>query len=461
MRSVLKFFKESKYRIFLLIYTLVLAILLVVFFVNFSKFLERYEELKPEKVITEFIDGKSSDYWDGLIEERYEQKVTVFENVDTVIDKLKLKDVDTSKLTFHKRIKDYTDEKPAYTVYYSNKELASVSLRAEEKYSFGLVKWAVDDVELTLNDGGVNSVAVGVTVPPEAIVKVNGVQLDEKYITEKKVVYDDVNEFEKEKEGVPYRVKYKVDKLFDLPEVKAFNADGSEAELSIKSYEYSLIHPNTDKKKVSVTVPTGYSVTLNGVKVDSKYMVKADIPHSLMVDVKGYNGEIPTLCEYVIEGLYVDPEIKVFDKEGKEVPLKTQDKNAFGYDIQADENAKNTHQGVVDSFIRAYFKYTADGSRNINANYNNLLSKALWGSSAYTVIQGSYNGVIWNDTHNITYNKLEYKNFVMHGNDCFSCEVEYDADFTLYIYNTHYAGTFKLVFVRDGNTFKLSKFLSE
>ncbi len=459
MKKVVDYYKNSKYRIFLLIYVLILAVLLAVIFSLLWTYLSKYEEYNPEKTVKEYIEKTPPEYWNGLLQDRYTDKTTVFENTDEIIEKLELNNIDAENLTYYKSIKEYTDDTPVYNIYYKNKAFAVVDLKVKRDVFLGLSEWEVDNTCLSINDEEINSVSVGITVPPETFVKVNGVQLDSSYITNGRVEYGNISEFEKGVDGVPYRVKYTVKGLFDMPEITAFDKNNKSLPVDIAEYEFYVGSESTLTNNVEVTLPTGYSLYLNNVKVSDEYISNKNSGYSLLDDVDGFDGVLPTMCTYTIKGLYLKPKIKVQDTNGNEVSLKEKAEETYIYDLQCDDDAKAEHEALVLDFAKSYIKYTANGETNIEENFANLRSYVLSGSSADTLIKNSYNGVIWNNTYTVKYNSLNASNFIVYDDSCFSCDLVYDTDFRLYNYTKHYEGSFKLVFVKTNGSFKLSKMI--
>lgn len=457
MKRIVQFFKNSRYRVFLLIYSLAFILVISTALTLLWTYLSKYEQYNPKVTIESFISETTPEYWSELVYNRYFGKITAFENTNEVIDKLELSEVRAEDLTYYKSVKEYTDESPSYNVYYKNKEFAVVKLKPVEEVFLGLCEWKVDSVDLSIKDDQANSVSVGITVPPETVVKVNGVSLTDSYITTNRVEYNNISEFEQGVEGVPYRVKYTVSGLFDMPEIKAFDKDNNELPVDIAQYDFFVGSESALRQSVDITAPKDYSVYLNNVKVSDKYITNQNSGYELLGDVKGYSGNIPVMYSYSVKNLYLEPQIKVLDTEGKEVALKEKKDGTYVYDLQCDPEAEKKHEPLVIDFVKSYFNYTGNGWKNIAENHANLLYYVLPGSAADTYIRGSYWGVYYNDVYNIKHNLLDASNFIVYDDSTFSCDLVYNTDFNLYSYNKHYEGSFKLVFVKQGEEFKLSK----
>jgi len=445
----------------ILVYVIILCVAGVKFLSFLWDYLSQYEQLKPENTVVDFINNSTSEYWTEKLKERYSQKTTEFENVESIISKLGLGNVTPDKLTYYKNVKEYSEESPAYIICYDRKSFALLKLRVDEEYGTGLKSWCVDSVELSLLDDEANCVEITVTVPHDAVVKINDVNVPKDYVVEEKIKYPGITIFEADNDAIPYRVKYKISGLFDLPKVSVFDSKGKELSQNVKGYDYSCVESINFANKAVLSVPKGYTVEINGVKAGNEYISAENLGYDILDEVKGYNGQIPNICRYVIEGLYFKPEISVFDEKGKIVPVKEINDEDHIYDFSVDGTLKETQSAYVCDFVKAYFKYVGEGgSDNLKANFEDVLGYTLYGSTADKVIRGSYIGVEWNSFFYVSFNKLEAGDFRSHGEDCFSCEVEYDADFDRWDRNEHYKGVFKLVFVKYGEKFLLSKMVN-
>ncbi len=457
MRRIIDFFKNSKYRVFLLIYSLVFVLVITVALSVLWTYLSKYEQYNSKITIESFISESTPEYWSNLLYDRYFGKTTAFEDVNEVIDKLGFSEIKKEDLSYYKSLVEYTEESPTYNVYYKNREFAVVKLKADKEVFLGLCEWKVDDVSLSIKDEEANSVSVGITVPPETVVKVNNISLTSAFLTSSRVEYNNISEFEQGVEGVPYRVKYTVTGLFDMPSIKAFDKDNNELPVDVAQYEFFVGSESALSNSVEIVAPVGYSVYLNEVKVNDTYITNNDTGYELLSDVKGFSGTKPAMLTYKIDSLYLEPKVKVLDTNGKEVVLKESKDGKHTFDLQCDENAKTEHEKLVIDFVKAYFKYTGDGRQNIAQNHADLLTYVLSGSTADSYIRGSYWGVYYNNTYRITHNLLDASNFIVYNDSAFSCDLKYNTDFKLYNYNKHYEGSFKLVFIKQGDLFKLSK----
>lgn len=456
--KVFNYIKASRYRIFLVIYTASLLVLMTVGIIVFNGFASKYDEHMPENTVNAFMRERDGSYWYKLVYNRYSSKTTSFESANDVIRKLGYEGIDTGKLTYHKRVSDYEKSAPAYTVYYEGKEFATVKLRSNKKVMLGLNEWQVDTVTLSMNDSEANSVSVSVTCPPETKISVNGIELGKQYIKESRVDYPNVSEFEKGLDGIPYRVKYIIDGLFDIPTVKAADENGKELALDIDNYDFSVGRTSDVGKNIKVNIPAMYKLTVNGKNVGAEYITDDSASYALLDGVTGYKGSKPAVYTYDIGSLMLEPEIKVQDENGKDVACYRKENGVYHYGLQSSDEVKAKREDRVIDFTKCYLYYISQGAYNTQANFASLNAYLLQGSSAATIMKQGINGISWNSRYSVEYNKLEVDNFVEYGDGCFSCTVTYDTDFVHGNINKKEAAKLMLVFVKSGNQYLVSKF---
>lgn len=455
MGKIRAFFKKSRFRSFLVIYSLVLLVLVGVSLFVFSLYLKVYEANLPQKVLDKFFEEADERYWHSLLLERFDSKVGEFEDKENVIEKLGLSEVDSEDLSCHKNIKEYTEETPVYTLRYKGREFAELRLKSEESDSFGVKKWKVDTVKLSFDDSLANDVKVTVTAPPEWSVTLNGKTLGKDRVTESRVDYPNISEFEQGMEGIPYRIRYTVDGLFDVPEIKVFGEDGAEELVDIDGYDYYAGSESALTKSISAVICDKYTLLVNGVPADKKYVVETGLPYTFLDGMDSYGVEYPNMVKYKISGFFFDPEVKAVDASGRELELVDDGSESPYFELELDENREREYASLAEEFVRAYIKYTADGRDNLQENHERVLSYTAYGSEADTVIRQSYYGVYWNNAYKVTYNELELYDFISYGDRAFSCKAKYDTVFSYYGIRSPKVGVFRMLFVNTGGAFKV------
>lgn len=166
-------------------------------------FLKAYEQSRPQTALDEFVQQLTAEKSDG-------QAWKVIEGIDHKIQSEEvceafIKSQLDGKVTYTKNISACTEEKWVYVLRNGSKVVGNVTLVPQEKdrYGFSIWKVADDSVDFSALVGE----RLSVTVPSQFKVSVNGVLLDESYITKNQIQYPELKEFYDQYE-LPYLVTY-------------------------------------------------------------------------------------------------------------------------------------------------------------------------------------------------------------------------------------------------------------
>ncbi len=125
-----------------------------------------------------------------------------------------------------KKTKECTETRMVYVLRAGSKVVGEFVIEANEPDQYGFTTWEVAGEEFDL------SYLIGqsqsVTVPDSCIVTVNGTALDESYIVEDNIPYEDIEEYYDDYD-LPCQVTYEAGPLLGEFEMAVTNADGSAA----------------------------------------------------------------------------------------------------------------------------------------------------------------------------------------------------------------------------------------
>ena len=181
-----------------------------------------------------------------------------------------------------------------------------------------------------------------------------------------------------------------------------------------------------DSKTISVDVPSGSSVTVNGMLLDSSYIESTSVPEILADSLK-FLSDPPQFDKYVISGLMSDPQISVTDPSGEALKL-TSSGDSYTASPSADASFIASVQDRVTDTIDNYATYFIHMSFGL-ANY------IVYGSDLYSYIFGSdevdpidtnlYN---WEQIDHYEFAEKSADNYVKYTDDCFTVDVRYALD---------------------------------
>lgn len=148
-------------------------------------------------------------------------------------------------------------------------------------------------------------------------------------------------------------------------------------------YEFDrLTVPFAPSERVSVTVPEGFSVYINGVPADSGYIAEDYIAVSALKDIES-EIRLPHYEKYEISGLIAPvQEVKVVSPDGKEIPV-AMDGNAYFAEFSGDSALQEQIYPIIEDFAVKYSEYlTNDGS------FRTVAQHIVSPSSLYTNLRG-------------------------------------------------------------------------
>lgn len=171
-------------------------------------------------------------------------------------------------------------------------------------------------------------------------------------------------------------------------------------------------------KTVSVTVPKGSVVTLNGIELSDSYISENDVEFTPCTNVSDYV-EKPVNTVYQIENLISDPVI-VVNRNGQELELSVE-----GHDITAlypgDEALYAELEQHIKDFGRSYGRYL------INRGSLSNLQSYMVGIARESVADIP---AVWAFLYGMTYSydfqNEKVSNFIKYSEDCFSCDISFD-----------------------------------
>lgn len=157
--------------------------------------------------------------------------------------------------------------------------------------------------------------------------------------------------------------------------------------VSESSFDFSYLL----SEPISVTVPSDFTVYLNGTRLNDSYITQTDIPYEALEEFyDDYN--FPTLVTYTADAFLGELGFEVIDREGNTVALKEDmDLSALLPACSQDDEARLFT--FTRDFLSAYVIYTggANGlspAHNYYILYDYLIPKSELANRLYTAIDG-------------------------------------------------------------------------
>ena len=208
-------------------------------------------------------------------------------------------------------------------------------------------------------------------------------------------------------------------------------------------------------KSASVEVAVGSKVFCNGIELGSEYAGETQNNFSYE-PLKDKLINPVSWTTYTVDGLLIEPELTAEPPEGCSV-TKTAEGD-FLLCLDGADAEKYTTRAV--SFVKAYLSYYMNGYNGTWGNLYAALAYLTPGTQAYTDLQDTYNGVVWNTAYgNIDVSNTTASGVVIWADNCYSVDVTYDANCTHNGQAIDYAdATMRIYFLQTDAGFVISNY---
>lgn len=226
---------------------------------------------------------------------------------------------------------------------------------------------------------------------------------------------------------------------------------GSDVNWAVSDVELEL----EGTKSASVEVAVGSKVFCNGIELGSEYAGETQNNFSYE-PLKDKLINPVSWTTYTVDGLLIEPELTAEPPEGCSVT-----KTAEGdFLLCLDSADAETYTTRAVSFVKAYLTYYMNGYNGTWGNLYAALAYLTPGTQAYTDLQDTYNGVVWNTAYgNIDISDTTASGVVIWADNCYSVDVTYDANCTHNGQAIDYAdATMRIYFLQTDAGFVISNY---
>lgn len=226
---------------------------------------------------------------------------------------------------------------------------------------------------------------------------------------------------------------------------------GSDVNWTVSDVELEL----EGTKSASVEVAVGSKVFCNGTELGSEYAGETQSNFSYE-PLKDKLINPVSWTTYTVDGLLIEPELTAEPPAGCSV-TKTAEGD-FMLCLDGADAEKYTTRAV--SFVKAYLTYYMNGYNGTWGNLYAALAYLTPGTQAYTDLQDTYNGVVWNTAYgNIDVSNTTASGVVIWADNCYSVDVTYDANCTHNGQAIDYAdATMRIYFLQTDAGFVISNY---
>ena len=443
--------------------------------------------------MAEFARLANEEYWADAVEGAFNVGETPFENRDELMDELCMSVIRDNDLVWRED-DGYSADNMVYMVSAGGTDICRVTLGEVAENGdagFGFTYLEVTRVELLASFTSPETHEITITVPKDAVVSVNGVQLADEYIdadaeivsapeavrsdettatepsesedggeeetvspSDNAVTVAGLSELEAGRAGELYTV-YRIGGLYAPAEVYAADAEGNAlaagGEVTDNAAVFALGEGTLDYR---ILVPEGSTVTVNGVELDDSYNTGETAVPALLEGFENY-GTLPELQVWEVNGLHIAPEVTVTTSDGDTLDDFAADGTEIVFFTGGDQTLQDAHSGEVSTFANAYVEYLT-GESGTAEDYTALQALVLDGSAldtALSELNGDY------EANGLTTGRVRVRgsSFVSIGATCYVCtvDVQYtDAD------EVESSTAYTIVFVMNGGVWLAANVVS-
>ncbi len=292
-----------------------------------------------------------------------------------------------------------------------------------------------------------------IKAPSGASVYVNGILLSEDYITESKKPYE-YSALETDSTTLPTYDVYETGELFYSPKVSC-DMNGIGLTSSGTGASCTFDYPKELMYTLTLKVPSGAAVSVSGHDLTGVITPSSESAfEGLIAD----SVDAPMFDVYVIENLYSPVTGVSATLDGTELTFS---------DVSVGNSLKfvSDHSGVIDEavsayaieFMKAYFFYTSEGSRNVDENLAATLVYVDPTSNLYTKIKESRIGYYYlTPVISQVYNKLEASQMYLLADGSYIVKLDFDITQTHYGGIKEHSGEISLHITGTGDSLKIS-----
>ncbi len=437
----------------MLLYTL-LFLGLIAFFSRFLwQYMTSYEASRPEHYMEGMMDTLNDEDWYDALLANTSVGTTEFENSREVL-KAYFDSSDLGDFTFAKKAGQYQDNAPVYSIRSHGKEVGILRLAPVGDAGYGFHYWKTDRFESTINSDALESVSIELLVPGDSAVMLNGKELSSRYIVEERVEYDDLNPYESSLPDRPYRVRYRVEGLYqDLKlEVEGY---GELEPVDYRDGFYFYEIRETPQLNFQIRTYSNMQLEINGQSVPSS---EAKMTEWTLFEELEEFVDPPQLCDYTLNGFYREPVIRVTDHFGAELTGEKEESGRLSYTYPVSEELKQEQEAFILEFLQRYINLATGDYNNRYSYYHAIKGYVLPDTELanyfFKSVSGGGDG---GGMLSVKIHELSADHFIPINDICYICEARLDA--TEHRYNTdkHYATTYEIVAIKQDDTWYIAK----
>lgn len=177
------------------------------------------------------------------------------------------------------------------------------------------------------------------------------------------------------------------------------------------------------KNEAEITVPSHYSVELNGTVLDERYIADSSVPYALLKEFyEDY--ELPYMVSYRADNFFGDAKIVVRDGDGKLVEPEKLQEDYFTDNCTQSE--KSDLDNFINEYIAQYVTYTSGANHLSFINYQNLKKLIVPDSELHYRVEQAIGGLGFASSRGDEIKAITVNRYMKLADDRYLCDVTYD-----------------------------------
>lgn len=299
--------KRSVFGRGLLIYIAVLVAIFGIVLAVFWNFLASYDASLEETALKGYLSAMTEAEWKALISSHGVYDTNAFEDADALYEK-SAKAISDAEITYVKNYQAYSEESPVYYLARDGKRFAQISLKMGGDVGFGFTSFDVAECHMIEEAIAADPFSVMVLAPKDAEVMLNGMALDEAYITEADLESRRISKYSIGHDSRPKCVLYTVEGFYDIPTAEA-SLSGASLTAEEDGALFIFDYPDETFSTLTVKAPSNAVVRVNGIKLSDE-PVSTEVLGDNPYEAKLF--ERITMNTYVLSGLFEQTDVTCF-----------------------------------------------------------------------------------------------------------------------------------------------------
>lgn len=414
--------RAKRFRKRLLIYAVIFLLIGFAGLFVFSRYLAAYEQGRGDHAVQAWMESRTERDYRSLLLSKQFLTLSEFERNEEIVNAYFDASCAGKPFSYREAAGVSTQERPVYTIKAGSADVARVTLRPGKSVGFGFYSWEVESAEAYVSPYALSSVTIALEAMEGDRFFLNGVAIGAQYITDNNVSLSALSPLESRYADKPHLVRYEIPGLYGALTL----TDAAGNEISATEENGMPVYRPGGKGGYSftVTVPAGALVTVCGTPLNSAELVSKGMDPLEGLDTFLGEGCSAAQLTYSASGLFREPDIQVMAPAGMSLAKTVEADGSLSYTPVADEALKEEHLALVQSFFEDNMSYAAGNKGSLQS----VLQKTLYGTELYNYFSNSTAAMIWASDTKISYEYLNYEDFIPRGENCFTCTVSYKAN---------------------------------